>query len=241
MGRVLVDGAADVPAARALQAQLRLTPVSLWRKRKTPENPPPPRHATVLGQFARIGIGPGLDVEAQPEPVRQGLTRAALIGMELLKQQFLSGDWATLVNGWRYPPADMGHFGDDFLQRAADQSLAGITANSPAESVYLVNFNDSGGRTLAPGGDYMLRFAAADLPPVDAFWSLAAYTAGDMNLIPNAASSSSVGDRTPGLRRDADGGLTIRLQPGPPSGEDGKANWLPVSATDPWWRERRAP
>ena len=26
------------------------------------------------------------------------------IGMALLKRQFLSGDWATVVNGWRYPP-----------------------------------------------------------------------------------------------------------------------------------------
>ena len=100
-------------------------------------------HAVVLGQFARIGVGPGLDVEAQPDVVKQGLTRAAMTGMGLLRQQFLSGEWATVVNGWRYPPPDMGHFGDDFLQRAADQSIAGITANDPAESVYLVNFTDA--------------------------------------------------------------------------------------------------
>ena len=104
----------------------------------------------VLGQFAGIGIGPGLDVEAQPDVVKQGLTRAAMTGVALLRQQFLSGGWATLVNGWRYPPPNMGHFGDDFLQRAADQSLAGITANDPAESVYLVNFTDAEGSTLVP-------------------------------------------------------------------------------------------
>jgi hypothetical protein len=33
MGRVLVDGDADVPAARALQEQFRLTPLSMWGKR----------------------------------------------------------------------------------------------------------------------------------------------------------------------------------------------------------------
>ena len=60
------------------------------------ENPPPPHHALVLRQFARIGIGPGLDVEAQPEVVKQGLARAAMTGMGLLMQQFLSGEWATL-------------------------------------------------------------------------------------------------------------------------------------------------
>ena len=198
------------------------------------ENPPPEHHAVVLGQFARIGIGPGLDVEAQPDVVKQGLTRAAMTGMGLLRQQFLSGEWATVVNGWRYPPPDMGHFGDDFLQRAADQSMAGITANDPAESVYLVNFTDAEGSPLAPGGRYELHFAAGSLPPVDAFWSLAAYTTKDMNLIPNAADRYSVGDRTPGLRWDHDGGLTIRLQPEPPGG-DGTPNWLPTSATDPWF------
>ena len=55
-----------------------------------------------------------------------------------------------------------------------------------------------------------------------------------MNLIPNAADRYSVGDRTPDLRWDQDGGLTIHLQPEPPSG-DGKPNWLPTSATDPWF------
>ena len=161
------------------------------------ENPPPAHRAVVLGQFARIGIGPGLDVDAQPDVVKQGLTRAAMTGMAMLRQQFLSGDWATLVNGWCYPPPDMGHFGDDFLQRAAGQSMAGITANDPAESVYLVNFTDADGSTLAPGGRYELHFTAGSLPPVDAFWSLAAYTTQDMNLIPNAADRYSVGDRTP--------------------------------------------
>ena len=151
-----------------------------------------------------------------------------------LRQQFLSGDWATLVNGWRYPPPNMGRFGDDFLQRAADQSMAGITANDPAESVYLVNFTDAEGSTLVPDGRYELHFSAGSLPPVDAFWSLAVYTTQDMNLIPNAADRFSVGDRTPDLRWDHDGGLTIHLQPEPPSGQ-GKPNWLPTSATDPWF------
>lgn len=193
LGRTLVDGEADLENVHALQAQYRLTPLSLWGKPgagvperrdvyapaeaaqdplgpwKTlnamlAENPPPAHHAVVLGQFARIGVGPGLDVDAQPEAVRQGLARAAMTGMALLQQQFLSGDWATLVNGWRYPPAAEGRFGDDFLRRAADQSLAGITANDPAEAVYLVNFSDANGAKLSPQGRYELRFGAVVFP-----------------------------------------------------------------------------
>jgi hypothetical protein len=262
LGRTLTDGGPDLADVHGLQAQYRLTPLSLWGTPKAAperrdvyapaeppadplapwktlnamlaENPPPARHAVVLSQFARVGIGPGLDVEAQPDDVRLGLTRAAAIGMGLLKQQFFSGDWATVVNGWRYPPPEEGRFGDDFLQRAADQSLAGITANDPAESVYLVNFNDADGAKLSPQHRYRLRFDGHSLPPVEAFWSLAAYTAGDLNLIPNQAHRYSVGDRTPGLIRDSDGGLTIYLQPDSP-GSTREPNWLPTSAKDPWF------
>ncbi|MGO8961896.1 MAG: DUF1254 domain-containing protein [Streptosporangiaceae bacterium] len=263
LGRTLTDGGADLADVHALQAEYRLTPLSLWGNPQAvaperrdvyapaaapadplgpwktlnamlAENPPPAHHGLVLGQFARIGIGPGLDVEAQPEVVKLGLSRAAAIGMGLLKQQFLSGDWATLVNGWRYPPPQEGRFGDDFLQRAADQSMAGITANDPAEAVYLINFSDGDGAKLAPGVRYELHFDAAGLPPVDAFWSLAAYTTADMNLIPNPADRYSVGDRTPGLARDRGGALTIFLQPDSP-GKTREPNWLPTSPTDPWF------
>jgi hypothetical protein len=188
----------------------------------------------VRAQFARIGVGPGLDVDAQPDAVKKGLTRAAMTGMALLQQQFLSGDWATVVNGWRHPPAAEGRFGDDFLQRAADQSLAGITANDPAEAVYLVSFDDARGARLSPQCRYQLRFGAGELPPVDSFWSLAADTAQDMNLIPNPAHRYSVGDRTPGLARDPDGGLRIYLQPGSPGGNR-EPNWLPTSAQHHWF------
>jgi len=260
LGRTLVAGKADLPAAHALQDRFRLTPLSRWGKpaAETPqrrdvyapptgdplgpwktlnamlaENPPPAHHAVVLEQFARLGIGPGLDVEAQPESVQQGLIRAAVVGQALLRRQFLSGDWATVVNGWRYPPPQEGRFGDDFLQRAADQSLAGIAANDPAEAVYLVTFDDADGAPLAPGRRYELRFPAAELPPVEAFWSLTAYTS-DMNLIPNPADRYSVGDRSPGLRRDPDGGLTLHLQPASP-GENREPNWLPTSPDQPWF------
>ncbi|MEU3534030.1 DUF1254 domain-containing protein [Streptomyces murinus] len=262
LGRTLVDGPDDVPRVRELQEQYRLTPLSLFGKKDAEvpesrdvlvpvpaeedplgpwktlnlmlaENPPPSRHRVLLQQFAQIGIGPGLDVEAQPEAVRRSLARAAAVGVPLLKQQILSGDWAELVHGWRYPPPEMGRFGDDFLKRAADQSLIGVAANDPAEAVYLLNFEDANGDKLESGGRYELRFPGHALPPVDAFWSLTAY-GEDMNLVPNPADRYSVGDRSAGLRRDADGGLTLHLQRERPE-EDKEANWLPTAADGTWF------
>jgi hypothetical protein len=192
-GRTLVDGAQDVPAVRALQQQYKLTPLSLWgTDREVPEqrevlqpiaptkdplgpwktlnamlaeNPPPPEHAILLKQFATIGIGAGLDVDAQPDAVKENLGRALGAGMQLLKQHFLSGSWATVVNGWRYPPPNEGRFGDELLYRVADQSLAGIVANDPAEAVYLVNFSDDTGARFSGERRYELQFPGANLPP----------------------------------------------------------------------------
>jgi hypothetical protein len=247
------------PDARAVQQQYRLTPLSQWGEAgavvperrevyaavpasqdplgpwKTlnavlAENPPPEHHAIMLRQFAGIGVGPGLDPDAQPKVVREALVRAAGAGMRLLKQQFLSGDWATSVNGWRYPPAQIGRFGDDFLNRAADQSLAGIAANDAAEAVYLMNFQDAAGDKLSATGRYELHFNPDGLPPVDACWSLAAYSAPDLN----PANRYSVGDRTPNLKSDPDGGLTIYLQADSP-GPDKESNWLPCSTNGEWF------
>jgi hypothetical protein len=262
-GRTLVDGEDDLPQVRFLVRQFGLTPLKYWRKpgakprarrdvyappdpKDDPlapwkslnamlaENPPPPHHDILLRQFARIGVGPGLDVEAQPDVIKRALLRAAQVGMPTLRGQFLGGSWATVVNGWRYPPPDEGRLGDDYLRRAADQSLAGIVANDPEEAVYLVSFDDAEGHKLSPRGRYELRFAADSLPPVDAFWSLTAYTENDLNLIPNPARRYSVGDRTPGLVTGPDGGLTIYLQPRSPGGAK-EANWLPTSARHPWF------
>ena len=199
------------------------------------ENPPPEHHDVVLGQFALVGIGPGLDIEEQPEAVKQGLMRAEVLGMALLKQQFLSGDWATILNGWRYPPPEIGRYGDNFLLRAADQSLAGIACNDPAEGVYLVAFTDADGNTFDGDGRYQLHFEPDGMPPVDSFWSLGMY-GPDLNLVANPIDRYSIGDRTVGLDKDPDGGLTINIQAESP-GQDTVANWLPSPATDGWFRD----
>jgi hypothetical protein len=262
LGRTLVDGAEDVPAVAALQAQYSLTPLSLWDESdpdlperrdvlkpvemaddplgpwKTlnavlAENPPPASHQVLLHHFATIGIGPGLDVEEQPDTVKKSLARAAEVGMQLLGQQFLSGEWATVVNGWRYPPPNEGRAGDDFLLRAADQSLAGIVANDPAEAVYLVSMEDSDGKKYSGDSRYELRFTPDSLPPVDSFWSLTMYKA-DMNLVPNSADRYSIGDRSAGLVTDPDGGVTISIQADAPNG-DVTGNWLPCPPDGTWF------
>ncbi|TQJ52861.1 DUF1254 domain-containing protein [Streptomyces sp. NBC_00080] len=261
VGRTLVEGEDDRAAVHALQQQYRLTPLHLFgqegatlpERRDVPvpvdpaedplgswktlnaalaENPLPKHHDVLLRQFAEIGIGPGLDVEAQPEPVKEGLIRAAATTVPMLEQQILSGQWGELINGWRYPPPQIGHFGDDFLRRAAEQSLVGIAINDPEEAVYMAAFTDGAGETLATGR-YELHFEPGMLPPVDAFWSLTAYDE-ERNLIPNPIDRYSIGDRTRGLVRDDGGGLNLYLQPDSP-GPERESNWLPTPQQGIWY------
>jgi len=262
MGRTLVNGDADVATVQELQKQYTLTPLSQWGKDAVApaerrdvlvpiepeddplgplktlnamleENPPPAHHELLMKQFAHVGIGPGLNIDDQPEAVKQGLVRAEVLGMALLKQQFLSGDWATMVHGWRYPPPEIGRYGDDLLLRAADQSMAGIMCNDPAEAVYLVNFDDANGDKLKADRRYRIHFDADNMPPVDSFWSLGMYGI-DLNLVTNPIDRYSIGDRTAGLKKDADGGLTLWLQSEAPDG-DAAANWLPAPTEGEWF------
>ncbi|MFJ8849729.1 DUF1254 domain-containing protein [Streptomyces sp. NPDC102437] len=261
VGRTLVEGVDDLPTVHALQQQYQLTPLHLFgeegvtlpERRDVPvpvdpaqdplgpwktlnaalaENPLPKHHDVLLRQFAEIGVGPGMDVEAQPEPVKESLIRAAATAVPMLEQQLLSGQWGELINGWRYPPPQIGHFGDDFLRRAAEQSLVGVAINDPEEAVYLAAFTDSADETLTTGR-YELRYEAGTLPPVDAFWSLTVYDE-DRNLIPNPIDRYSIGDRTQGLVREADGGLTLYLQPDSP-GPGRDSNWLPTPQQGIWY------
>jgi hypothetical protein len=73
-----------------------------------------------------------------------------------------------------------------------------------------------------------MRFAPGQLPPVNAFWSITMYSQRDYFLVPNPIDRYAIGDRTQGLRHDADGGLTLTIQHAPPLDEATRANWLPA-------------
>jgi hypothetical protein len=69
------------------------------------------------------------------------------------------------------------------------------------------------------------------LPPVDAFWSLAMYDLPKFYLVENPINRYSIGDRTPGLRYNADGSLDIYIQRDSP-GAERESNWLPAPEGD---------
>jgi hypothetical protein len=122
--------------------------------------------------------------------------------------------------------------GDDFLRRAADQSLVGVTANDPEEAVYLFTTVDDHGEPLTGERRYELIFPAGLTPPVDAFWSLTVYGT-DYNLVPNEINRYSIGDRTPNVKQNDDSSTTFYFQAESP-GPDRESNWLPTGPA-PWF------
>jgi hypothetical protein len=256
LGRTLLRGPDDLPAIRAVMAQYKLTPLSLWGKpgaqipesydvlkpfdRKTDplaewktmnatmaENPPPSRHELLLKQFAQIGIGPGLDVDTLDEATKRGLARAAVDGRNLLDAAIRQGARQKNVNGWKYPPPDMGRAGDkdDFILRAALQSLWGIVANDPAEAIYLNTSTDPDGQQLTGDNRYVIHFPKGGLPQAKAFWSITLYDARH-NLVANPVKRYAIGDRDK-MKSNADGSLDIYIQNQSP-GADKESNWLPA-------------
>ena len=195
--------------------------------------PPPKRDAKLLARLKRFGIGPGLHPsdEGLPAPITKGLQRAAAAGQKRVaallagyRRQARRGG-----HGWTLQTGKIGRYGADFVLRAVTARV-GLWANTPDEAFYPYADQDGSGRRLDGARHrYVLHFAKDKIPPARAFWSLTMYDK-DLFLYDNELDRYALGDRSEGLERDADGGLTIYLQHVRPAA--GRvANWLPAPAT----------
>jgi hypothetical protein len=93
-----------------------------------------------------------------------------------------------------------------------------------------MTYVDDRGEQLTGARTYTLRFDPQ--PPVDAFWSVTMYAMPDFFLVENPIDRYSIGDRTPGIVLDDDGGLTITISHERPTDATAAANWLPAPAGD---------
>ncbi|HTV89139.1 MAG TPA: DUF1254 domain-containing protein [Stellaceae bacterium] len=247
LGRFLVDGPQGLAAAHRAQDGLRLAPLD--RTQAAPsscrgpaveaadpwnyfavvdyaltENPPPARDAGMLARIAAIGVGPGHQFDAARRDARA--QQAILAGIAQAKAQIATAPMrGKIVNGWAYPPPGVGDAGADYLLRAA-VALKGLAALTASEAIYLSYV----GRPLVGEHRYRLHFAAGEEPPTRAFWSLSAY-----EIMPdkrrffaaNPMARYSIGDKTPGVKRNADGSLDILIEHESP-GVAQESNWLPA-------------
>lgn len=118
-----------------------------------------------------------------------------------------------------------GRYGNDYLVRALTAYI-GLGALATDEALYAASHFDAGQQPLTGAHQYRMRFEPGELPPVDAFWSVTLYDA-DRFLYTNEIGRHAIGDRTPGLRMEADGSLEIDFAHRRPANAN---NWLPTPA-----------
>jgi hypothetical protein len=259
IGRIMVEGPEDVPAVNALQDGFTMAPLAAWQRGETSapealdvgmdpkaprdaahfrdvvgralrENPPPAAERALLADFARLGLDGGLVPGAPrlPDAVALGAIARALPRMDALLDTEDAGDDVAGRGGWSAPMVLGESFGTDWHRRAvvARRYIGALTS---VEAFYPMAHADAQGRPLSGEHRYLLRFAPGAEPPVDCFWSLTMYDSRDCMLVSNPIDRYRIGDRSRGLVRDADGGLTLHLQHASP-GAAREANWLPAPA-----------
>jgi len=192
--------------------------------------PAGPEEKAIRAKLARIGIGPGKTFDFKD----LSLEHKVEVGLGMKEgEKKVEKKAATLgkdINSWRVGSSfgDRDFYHGDWLLRAA-AAKAGIYGNSAAEAVYPLARNDGAGEPLdGAKHDYTLTFAAGQLPPVNAFWSVTMYDGKTQLLIKNPINRYLINSpMMPGLKKKADGSLTIYIQKDSPGGAK-ELNWLPA-------------
>ena len=187
------------------------------------DNPARPEDRHLIERARRVGLFTGSDdgwtggEPAQLVAAERGMRRA-----RALVRAHAGSAMGELRGRWRIEYR-RGHFGTDYLRRAA-ASRAPLGVTIPADALPALTRTDGEGRDLSGHHRYVLRFPPDAPPPVDGFWTLSARDSwGSIDR-----SSGSLGDRD-GLSVDADGSLPIHIQHERPV-RARQSNWLPVPA-----------
>jgi len=230
-----------LPAPAAVPAELAFFErMRVWMQAFPPSEP----DRAYQQRFAPLGLlDPASSYADCPPGLAEALTAGADAAKQTMDTALTAGGLAPVVNGWTLtfhmfdynldhlgpgtiddPAWKMGDRGTGYLARAL-AARAGLWGNHGYEAAYPMTYTDADGDRLDGRNRYTIRFDQD--PPVDAFWSITMYDLPDFYLVANPIDRYSVGDRTPGLRRDDDGSLTIMIQHEQPADT---SNWLPAPA-----------
>lgn len=244
LGRTLVSGPADLPAAhlvqdglvadgasdrRVIDAPLRSAP---WHEyfagvqALLADTPPPSFDGPLAGARAAGFIAAGAFDPRRFSP-NQGAQIAAGLAdaLEIAGRGDEAGDRR---GGWLYPKPNLGRFGDDHRYRA-QIALSGLAALPIDEALYLRALSPDGRGEIDSRRPWKLTLRKGALPPVDGFWSLTIYEVtpqGQAFLIDNPLQRYAISDRSPELA-GAEGDVEILISPTAPTGGT-KVIWLPA-------------
>jgi len=177
----------------------------------------------LLAWFGKAGLHPNPAMQWQQlaKPVQQGLMEGMMDGACTM---LATAAGVQRPQPWRITAAT-GRYGSEYLGRALTAYL-GLGALATDEAMYAAAHFDANCQPLTGQQCYTLQFAADNLPPAEAFWSVTLYNTADRLLYGNPIGRHAIGDRTPRLHYAADGSLTITISHRPPP--SGTTNWLPA-------------
>jgi hypothetical protein len=257
VARVSTPGGEDLAAARALQAQSWVKPLSAWQAGcPTPEvrevlppfaatesladfrtmnaamreNPPPASDDALMRQFAQVGLGPLADtaLDDLDADTQRGLARALIDGPKLLEKVALTGGNTKQVDGWFYGDKNWGRM-------AAAGDFLG-RASPQAFSGIIEHWIEQSTklRTFvdAQGNDLsgQHRYSLRfEKSEIPEAKAFWSITLYDerFNLVDNPIQRYAIGSLTKGLSFGTDGSLEILMQHERPAPEL-ECNWLPV-------------
>ncbi|MFC9706396.1 DUF1254 domain-containing protein [Streptomyces sp. NPDC056943] len=255
LGRTYLSGPEDVPALRAIQEQYLLRPLSTYTDTAAPHPVDEPvwpvwreedlgnvefftlldfllRFFPVLEEdralrerLAALGVsGSG---EFEPSALAPAIRTAVEQGIADARARLEDAE-RDAIDSRRWFGTRAEH-GTDHLTRAVgvDKGLYGL----PAAEAWYAGWaqDDRGDRPPnAAHHTYTVRFPPGQLPPARFFWSATMYRLPERLLVDNEIGRYSIGDRTPGLVYDDDGGLTLYVRKDRPDDPKQAANWLPA-------------
>jgi hypothetical protein len=188
-------------------------------------NPPHITDWSMIARLKRLGLEPGKSFDFdKASPAVKALERAVVDGLKEMNDKLPTA--ARVINGWQMNTDTMGVYGNYYLKRAM-VAMTGLGANQPDDAIYPMIMADADGRTMDGANKYVLHFSKAELPPVNAFWSVTMYDSEGFQVA-NQLDRFAIGDRD-ALKYNADGSLDLYIQHDSP-GADRGSNWLPSPA-----------
>ena len=184
----------------------------------------PLEERNAVRKYAPIGVGPGL------HPTKSGDSALVeLLGdaVKIAQRRIDDSDFWSRISGWEVIENITAHQKDAQVRAYANRFGGGF--HHSEECLYFHCRAGHDGKTLNGSKSYVLEFTAGELPPVDAFWSLAIM---DLKMIPirNPINRFAIAPHTKGLRYASDGSLRIYIQASQPA--EGPNNWLPSGDGD---------
>jgi hypothetical protein len=248
-------GATDIASLRAIQDKYKLCPLSVCLGEEPPAAVPEPAWPVwreedgesiefftvldfLLGFFPVLpaqtalrerlaGLGVTGGGEFEPADLSPELREAMRLGIADGRKRLADAEAETVRSTGLF--GTRAELGEDHIARGAgaDKGLYGL----PTEEAWYGGWVVDGKGDRPPNAadhDYTVHFPAGQLPEGRFFWSATLYRLPERLLADNEIDRYSIGDRTPGVAYDPDGGLTLYVQHEKPDAPDEAANWLPA-------------